>query len=71
MGACGRVDLPGSDPAEMYRTLTERLAALPADTVLYPGHDYGPRRTSSLAHERRTNPYLRVPSLAEWLAMHG
>lgn len=71
VGACGRVDLPGSDPEQMYRTLHERLATLPPDTVLYPGHDYGPRPTSTLADERRTNPYLRVPSLEEWLALHG
>src|SRR5688500_400330 len=36
---CGRTDFPGSDPAAMYRSLT-RLASLPADTVVYPGHRY-------------------------------
>src|SRR5262249_2421083 len=56
--ACGRVDLPGSEPKEMKRTLLERLAALPPETTVYPGHDYGPRPTSTLADERRTNPYL-------------
>src|SRR5882672_1178099 len=61
VGSCGRVDLPGSDPDEMYRTLTQRLAKLPAGTVLYPGHDYGATPTSTLATERRANPYLRVP----------
>jgi hydroxyacylglutathione hydrolase len=59
---CGRVDLPGSDPDEMYRTLTERLARLPAATVLYPGHDYGPTPTSTLGVERRENPYLGMSS---------
>ena len=59
VGACGRVDLPGSDPHEMKVTLLERLAALPAETIVYPGHDYGPRPTSTLGEERRTNPYLR------------
>jgi len=63
---CGRVDLPGSDPDEMYRTLTQRLAKLPASTVLFPGHDYGPTPTSTLAVERATNPYLRVGSLEDW-----
>lgn len=58
VGACGRVDLPGSDPHEMEVTLLERLAALPAETIVYPGHDYGPRPASTLAEERRTNPYL-------------
>ena len=68
---CGRVDLPGSDPAQMYETLTQRLARLPDDTVLYPGHDYGPVPTSTLGAERRENYYLRVPSLDAWLGMMG
>lgn len=69
VGACGRVDLPGSDPDEMYRTLTQRLAKLPPGAVLYPGHDYGPTPTSTLQDERTSNPYLRVPSLEEWRRM--
>ena len=63
---CGRVDLPGSDPDEMYRTLTQRLASLPATTVLFPGHDYGPTPTSTLEDERAQNPYLRLDSLEAW-----
>jgi hydroxyacylglutathione hydrolase len=65
VGACGRVDLPGSDPREMKRTLLERLAALPPETIVYPGHDYGPRPMSTLADERRTNPYLRAKNWLE------
>lgn len=68
---CGRVDLPGGDPEEMYRTLTQRLATLPGDTVLYPGHDYGDRPTSTLVEERRDNAYLRVGSLSDWMRMMG
>lgn len=63
---CGRVDLPGSDPDEMFRTLTQRLAKLPATAVLFPGHDYGPTPTSTLERERRTNPSLRLDSLEAW-----
>ena len=59
VGAIGRTDLPGAVPEEMDRTLHERLAVLPAETVVYPGHNYGSRRTSTLAEERRTNPYLK------------
>jgi hydroxyacylglutathione hydrolase len=68
---CGRVDLPGSDPDEMHRTLTERLARLPAATVVYPGHDYGPSPTSTLERERRDNPYLRPGSLESWRKVMG
>ena len=69
VGGCGRVDLPGSDPDEMYRTLTQRLARLPEDTVLYPGHHYGPTPTSTLGEEKRTNQYLRIRSLEDWRAL--
>jgi glyoxylase-like metal-dependent hydrolase (beta-lactamase superfamily II) len=68
---CGRVDLPGGDPEEMYRTLTQRLAKLPGDVVLYPGHHYGPTETSTLADERVSNYAFRPRDLGEWLAMMG
>lgn len=68
---CGRVDLPGGDPEEMYRTLTQRLAGLPDDVALYPGHDYADRPTSTLGLERRTNAYLQVPTLDDWLHLMG
>ena len=68
---CGRVDLPGGDPEEMYRSLTERLAKLPDDVVLYPGHDYADRPTSTLGEERQSNHYLRVSTLEDWLRLMG
>lgn len=54
---CGRVDLPGGDADEMRRTLTERLAKLPDDLILYPGHAYG-GESAPMGEVRRTNPYL-------------
>ncbi|HMC82764.1 MAG TPA: MBL fold metallo-hydrolase [Candidatus Polarisedimenticolia bacterium] len=71
VGSCGRVDLPGSDPEEMYRTLTQRLSTLPDEVVLYPGHDYGDRPTSTLGQERRSNYSMKVPTLSQWLSMMG
>jgi len=71
VGGCGRVDLPGSDPDEMYLTLTQRLTKLPTETILYPGHDYGPTRTSTLERERATNQYMRIRSIEDWRALMG
>jgi glyoxylase-like metal-dependent hydrolase (beta-lactamase superfamily II) len=68
---CGRVDLPGGDPDEMYRTLSQRLATLPDATVLYPGHHYCPAETSTLGEERATSFCLKVPSLAAWRRLMG
>ena len=43
--------MPGGDPDAMYHTLTGKLAKLPRDTVLYPGHHYGPSPTSTIGDE--------------------
>ncbi len=68
---CGRVDLPGGDPEAMYHTLTGKLAKLPPDTVLYPGHHYGPTPVSTIGDELQHNFYLRVKSLADWRKLMG
>lgn len=63
---CGRVDLPGGDPEEMYRTLTQRLADLPGETLLLPGHAYGGEK-AKLAEVRRTNPSLQLTNLQTFI----
>jgi hydroxyacylglutathione hydrolase len=52
-GSIGRTDLPLADPERMMESL-ERVAGLPEDTVVYPGH--GP--ATSIGQERATNPFL-------------
>lgn len=68
---CGRVDLPGGDPEAMYQTLTQKLAKLPKETVLYPGHHYGPTPTSTIGQELEQNHYLRIRSLEDWRRLMG
>lgn len=70
VGSCGRVDLPGSNPEHMYESL-QKLAKLPEDTVLYPGHNYGQSIESSIKNERAHNPFLRIPSAQEFLRFMG
>lgn len=65
---CGRADLPGSDVRELYRSL-RRLAALPPETRVYPGHDYGPQPVSTIAFELEHNPYLRCPDLDSFIRL--
>lgn len=66
---CGRTDLPGSDPAEMYRSLTERLSRVSDDTILFPGHLYSADRSAPMKDVREYN-YALAPTTAEqWLAM--
>lgn len=55
---CGRCDFPGSDVGQMFDSLHRVLGALPDETKLYPGHDYGAVPVSTLERERKLNPYL-------------
>jgi hydroxyacylglutathione hydrolase len=69
IGSCGRVDLPGSDPADMYDSLTNVLARLPDQTILFPGHNYADRPTSTIGREKKTNMMMRFDSLKNFLAV--
>jgi hydroxyacylglutathione hydrolase len=66
IGSCGRTDLPGSDPSEMYYSLTQRLGALPDETILFPGHNYG-GPASTIGEEKRSNPFMKFTSLGNFL----
>ncbi|MDA8039697.1 MAG: MBL fold metallo-hydrolase [Actinomycetota bacterium] len=68
---CGRTDLPGSDPAAMYDSLVNRLARLPDEVVVYPGHLYSAEASATLGETKRWNPVLAPRSAAEWLALFG
>lgn len=67
VGNCGRTDLPGSDPEEMYHSLFDRLAKLDEKLVIYPGHNYGPTPTSTIGQEKKTNYVLQPRSKQEFL----
>ena len=70
LGSCGRVDLPGSAPEAMYRSLNETLVRLPDDTIVFPGHLYGDPQ-GSLGEQKRTNPLMRVSGLEQFLSFMG
>lgn len=53
-GSCGRTDLEGGSMTEELRSL-KRLASLPGDYEVYPGH----AEASTLSIEREHNPYMR------------
>jgi len=59
VGAVGRTDLPGGSWNTMARSLREKLAILPDDTKVLPGHNYRPAPTSTIGYEKRYNPYLK------------
>jgi len=57
--AVGRVDLPGGDIETMFNSL-QKLKKLDENIEVYPGHDYGSIKHSTIVHEKRNNPYMRA-----------
>ena len=55
---CGRTDFQNGDAATLYRSVHDKLFALPSDTLVYPGHDYQQRHVSTVRQERERNPRL-------------
>jgi glyoxylase-like metal-dependent hydrolase (beta-lactamase superfamily II) len=71
LDGCGRTDLPGGDADQMYESLTQRLAAVPDDTVLYPGHRYSPAPSATMGETRHQNYVFRLPTLEQWRRLLG
>ncbi len=67
VGECGRTDLPGGDPSEMYDSLHRRLLSLDDALVVLPGHDYGPTPSSTIGRERAENYTLKPRTREEFL----
>lgn len=68
VNGCGRCDLQGGDPEQLYRSIHDVLLRLPASTPLYPGHDYADVPVATLAESRAQNPYLRFEALGDFVA---
>lgn len=67
---CGRTDLPGSDPAEMYLSL-RKLADMPTNTLVCPGHQYSAMPSSNLGDVVATNHVFKPQSQQQWLEWFG
>jgi glyoxylase-like metal-dependent hydrolase (beta-lactamase superfamily II) len=68
---CGRTDLPGGDPEQMYLSLTQRLAKVPDDTVLYPGHLYSADPSATMGETRARNYVFQPQTLEDWMRYFG
>ena len=66
---CGRTDLPGSDPEEMYVTLSQRLSQVGDDVVLFPGHLYSSEASANMTSVREFNFVLAPCSREQWFAL--
>jgi glyoxylase-like metal-dependent hydrolase (beta-lactamase superfamily II) len=66
LDGCGRTDLPGADPTDMYASL-QRLASLPGHLTLWPGHHYSAQESAPLDEVRRDNAVLARLDQDQWL----
>lgn len=57
--AIGRTDLPGGSWEVMHNAIKMKLFSLPDDTKVMPGHNYGRMPTSTIGHEKKSNPFFR------------
>jgi hydroxyacylglutathione hydrolase len=72
LGTCGRCDLPGSNPSDMFDSLNRVIGQLPSTTTLYPGHNYSAKHTQgTLADERKANRFLTAHRLEDFLRLVG
>ena len=67
VNGCGRCDFVGGDPEVMFTTLRTLVDKLPGDTILYPGHNYGPTQTSTFDVQLRDNPYLQHSTVQDFV----
>jgi glyoxylase-like metal-dependent hydrolase (beta-lactamase superfamily II) len=58
VGGIGRTDLPGASPPQFMKSIRERLLTLPGQTIVWPGHDYGHKPSSTIEEEKRENPWF-------------
>ena len=56
----GRTDLQGGSPDKLFDSVRRKLFMLPDDTVVYPGHDYNGRVSSTIGEEKRWNERLNL-----------
>jgi glyoxylase-like metal-dependent hydrolase (beta-lactamase superfamily II) len=59
VGDSGRTDLPGGHRPTLGASIRRLMTTLPEDTVVWPGHDYGPTPSSTLGWEKRHNVNAR------------
>jgi len=70
LDGCGRTDLPGSDVGQMYESLN-RLATLPDETIVLPGHRYSEPPAARLSDVKQFNYVFKPKTKEAWLTMFG
>lgn len=69
VGYCGRTDTSGGDSEALYHSLFNKIARLPDDTKVYPGHNYGEKPSSTIGYEKFHNPYYLCRNKEEFVKL--
>jgi hydroxyacylglutathione hydrolase len=67
IGECGRTDLAGGDPKQLYQSLFQKILKLSDTIEVYPGHNYGAKPSSTIGYERKTNYVLQPRTQDEFV----
>ena len=63
---CGRCDLAGGDPNQMFDTLKKLKQEMPLQTIIHPGHNYAEQEVSTMSEQVDGNPFLHFDSAADF-----
>ena len=63
----GRTDFQNGSSKDAYNSLFNKLLKLPEDTLLYPGHDYNGKLSSTIGKEKEHNPRLQVENVDQYI----
>ena len=69
IGGCGLPDPHSGDAGVLFDSITRRLFVLPAETLVYPAHDYRGRTVSTIGEERAHNPYFAQRTRDEFITL--
>ena len=65
----GRTDFQNGSSKDAYNSIFNRLLKLPDETILYPGHDYNGKESSTIGNEKKFNPRLQVKNVDEYVEL--
>ncbi|MDC3030629.1 MBL fold metallo-hydrolase [Candidatus Pelagibacter sp.] len=63
----GRTDFQNGSSKDAYHSLFHKLLKLPEETILYPGHDYNGKKSSTIGKEKKHNPRLQVENVGQYI----
>ena len=67
IGRTGRTISKGSDIKKLYKSIYNTILELPHTTIIYPGHDYGPKMSMTIKENISISPLLQAKDEDEFI----